>query len=97
MKNTSWYVLDSPHLEERPYSFLPQPGDIVAVRHGIKGRQEGLVIGSHIDYQGRQVVEVQLEGEVYHAWYPSVTRVKRTIAYTRPSPNRRTIERRIYW
>jgi hypothetical protein len=25
-------------------------GDIVAVRHGTKGRQEGLVIGSHIDY-----------------------------------------------
>ena len=27
------------------------PGDIVAVRHGTKGRQEGLVVGSHIDYQ----------------------------------------------
>lgn len=26
------------------------PGDIVAVRHGIKGRQEGLVVGSHVDY-----------------------------------------------
>jgi len=27
------------------------PGDIVAVRHGTKGRQEGLVVGSHVDYQ----------------------------------------------
>jgi hypothetical protein len=30
-----------------------QPGDIVAVRHGLKGRQEGLVIGSHYDYAVR--------------------------------------------
>ena len=66
-----------------------QPGDIVAVRHGIKGRQEGLVIGSYFDYavrpstalffkfselnyyfhiQGRQIIEVQLEGELFHAW-----------------------------
>jgi hypothetical protein len=30
-----------------------QPGDIVAIRHGIKGRQEGLVIGSHFDYAVR--------------------------------------------
>ncbi|KDR84235.1 hypothetical protein GALMADRAFT_236919 [Galerina marginata CBS 339.88] len=74
------------------------PGDVVAVRHGMKGRQEGLVIGSHIDYAGRQVIEVQLDGEVYHAWYPSVTRVRRTISYTRPTPNRhRTIDRRVYW
>ncbi|KAF8165846.1 hypothetical protein B0H34DRAFT_253397 [Crassisporium funariophilum] len=74
------------------------PGDIVAVRHGIYGRQEGLVIGSHIDYAGRQVIEVQLDSEVYHAWYPQVTRVKRTIAYSRPSiDRRRTVERRVYW
>lgn len=74
------------------------PGDIVAVRHGLKGRQEGLVIGSHIDYAGRQIIEVQLDSEVYHAWYPTVTRVKRTV-YTRPgiASGRRTIERRIYW
>ncbi|KAF8076817.1 hypothetical protein FPV67DRAFT_1665062 [Lyophyllum atratum] len=77
------------------------PGDIVAVRHGVKGRQEGLVIGSHIDYQGRQVIEVQLEHEVYRVWQPQVTRVRRTISYSRPSlqaPNKvRTIERRILW
>jgi len=74
------------------------PGDIVAVRHGQKGRQEGLVIGSHIDYHGRQIIEVQLENEVYKAWYPTVTRVKRTL-YTRPHTvvKPRTIERRIYW
>jgi len=67
------------------------PGDIVAVRHGTKGRQEGLVVGSHVDYQvkftclcarreswfyhhhsqGRQIIEVQLDTEVYHAWYDS--------------------------
>ncbi|KAH9948772.1 hypothetical protein B0H21DRAFT_820705 [Amylocystis lapponica] len=74
------------------------PGDIVAVQHGQYGRKEGLVIGSHVDYAGRQIVEVQLEpGEVYNAWYPSVTRVKRTI-YTRPQTSKhRTIERTIYW
>ena len=33
-------------------------------------------------------------GEVVHTWYPTVTRVKRTI-YTRPKP--RTIERHVYW
>ncbi|EJF62255.1 hypothetical protein BD309DRAFT_988862 [Dichomitus squalens] len=73
------------------------PGDIVAVSHQ-SGRKEGLVIGSHIDYAGRQIVEVQLEpGEVYHAWYPTVTRVRRTVSYL-PSPQRkRTIERTIYW
>ncbi|KAI0371623.1 hypothetical protein BV20DRAFT_965358 [Pilatotrama ljubarskyi] len=75
------------------------PGDIVAVQHSTHGRREGLVIGSHIDYAGRQIVEVQLDpGEVYHAWYPTVTRVRRTISYTRPSPqHKRTIERTIYW
>ncbi|KAF8827282.1 hypothetical protein HHX47_DHR5000739 [Lentinula edodes] len=26
------------------------PGDVVAVNHGLAGRQEGLVVGSHIDY-----------------------------------------------
>ncbi|KAH9482232.1 hypothetical protein JR316_0004330 [Psilocybe cubensis] len=47
---------------------LITPGDIVAVRHGTKGRTEGLVIGSHFDYAGRQIIEVQLDGEVYNAW-----------------------------
>ncbi|TFK68490.1 hypothetical protein BDN72DRAFT_841674 [Pluteus cervinus] len=74
------------------------PGDIVAVHHGIGGRQEGLVVGSHFDYAGRQILEVQLEGSVYYAHYPTVTRVKRTVSYTRPSPQKhRTVERRIYW
>ncbi|XP_006456853.1 hypothetical protein AGABI2DRAFT_78494 [Agaricus bisporus var. bisporus H97] len=73
------------------------PGDLVAVRHGIKGRQEGLVVGSHIDYAGRQIIEVQLENEVYHAWHPTVTRVKRVVSYSHPVPRARTIERRIYW
>jgi hypothetical protein len=73
----------------------------VTVRHGIKGNAEGLVVGSHFVYAGRQVVEVQLDGlpEVYHAWYPTVTRVRRTV-YTRPTiaPARyKTVERRIYW
>jgi len=74
------------------------PGDIVAVRHGLKGRQEGLVVGSHIDYAGRQIIEVQLDSTVQHYWYPTVTRVRRTISYSRPSPHKaRTVERRIYW
>ncbi|KAI0758077.1 hypothetical protein C8Q74DRAFT_1319934 [Fomes fomentarius] len=73
------------------------PGDIVAVQHS-SGRKEGLVVGSHLDYAGRQIVEVQLEpGEIYHAWYPTVTRVRRTVSYL-PTPQRkRTIERTIYW
>ncbi|TFK24692.1 hypothetical protein FA15DRAFT_669269 [Coprinopsis marcescibilis] len=76
-------------------------GDVVAVRHGVKGRQEGLVVGSHIDYAGRQIIEVQLDGEpvVYNAWYPQVHRVRRTV-YSRPVyyPQRtRTLERRVYW
>jgi len=71
-------------------------GDIVAVRHGIQGRQEGLVIGSHIDYAGRQIIEVQLEpGEIFHAWYPTVTRVRRTISH---HPHRHAkVERRVLW
>ncbi|KAL9713198.1 hypothetical protein Ac2012v2_004439 [Leucoagaricus gongylophorus] len=73
------------------------PGDIVAVRHGTKGRQEGLVVGSHVDYQGRQIIEVQLDSEVYHAWYPTVTRVKRIVSHHPVAPRARTIERRIYW
>ncbi|OJT09508.1 hypothetical protein TRAPUB_14007 [Trametes pubescens] len=74
------------------------PGDIVAVT-AAGGRREGLVVGSHLDYAGRQVVEVRLDGgEIYNAWYPSLTRVRRTIEYTRPSPqHKRTIERTIYW
>jgi len=85
------------------------PGDIVAVNHGPYGRKEGLVIGSSVDYAGRQVVEVQFEpGELYKAWYPypHVRRIRRTISYgshnngnangavvTKP----RTVERLLYW
>nr|GAT59054.1 predicted protein [Mycena chlorophos] len=73
------------------------PGDIVAVTHN-SVRREGLVVGAHIDYAGRQILEVQMDaGEVYNAWYPSVTRVRRTVSYARPSLGRsRTVERRIY-
>ena len=75
------------------------PGDIVAVQHGNYGRTEGLVVGSHIDYAGRKVVEVQLDtAEVYHAWYPTVTRVRRTVSYSHPQPVKyRKVERRILW
>ncbi|KAI0775874.1 hypothetical protein BD413DRAFT_610595 [Trametes elegans] len=82
------------------------PGDVVAVQHAISGRREGLVVGSHIDYAGRQIVEVQLDpGEVYHAWYPTVTRVRRTVSYNSRPPavpliapaHKRTVERHIYW
>ncbi|KAI0692554.1 hypothetical protein BC835DRAFT_1356742 [Cytidiella melzeri] len=77
------------------------PGDIVAVQHGQYGRTEGLVVGSHVDLQGRQIVEVQLDrrdSEVYHAWLPSVTRVRRTTYYSAPPPQKvRTVERRVYW
>ncbi|PCH40793.1 hypothetical protein WOLCODRAFT_136997 [Wolfiporia cocos MD-104 SS10] len=75
------------------------PGDIVTIQNGVNARREGMVVGTHIDYAGRQIVEVQLEpGEIYQAWYPTVTRVKRTISYTRPKPvDRRSVERYIYW
>jgi len=72
------------------------PGDVVAVRHGFKGRQEGLVIASYLDYAGRQVIKVQLDvdGELVDAWRHAVTRVR----YTSGLNNRRTIERRVvYW
>ncbi|KAJ3715890.1 hypothetical protein DFJ43DRAFT_1101615 [Lentinula guzmanii] len=81
------------------------PGDVVAVTHGLAGRQEGLVVGSHIDYLGRQILEVQLDSyEVFHAWQPTVTRIRRTV-YNRPAqvpligsvPRTRTVERKIYW
>ncbi|KAK7696128.1 hypothetical protein QCA50_000773 [Cerrena zonata] len=74
------------------------PGDIVTVNNG-QGRREGMVVGSHMDYAGRQIVEVQLEpGNVYHAWYPTVTRVKRTISYSGATPHKaRTVQRTIYW
>ncbi|KAI0337904.1 hypothetical protein BDW22DRAFT_1432917 [Trametopsis cervina] len=75
------------------------PGDIVLVQHGYHGKQEGLVVGSHIDYAGRQIVEVQLEpGYVTNAWLPTVTRVRRTTYLAAPPPQKvRTIERRVYW
>ncbi|KAK6969109.1 F-box domain-containing protein [Favolaschia claudopus] len=75
------------------------PGDIVAVSHGVYGRREGLVVGAHIDYAGRQILQVQMDaGDIYNAWYPTVTRVRRTVSYARPSMGKqRTIERRIYW
>ncbi|THG93653.1 hypothetical protein EW145_g8318 [Phellinidium pouzarii] len=72
-------------------------GDIVAVNHGMYGRKEGLVVGSTIDYAGRQVVEIQFEpGEVYKTWYPNVRRVRRTVSYSNPVKHR-AIERTIYW
>ncbi|KAF8559148.1 hypothetical protein OG21DRAFT_1503607 [Imleria badia] len=76
------------------------PGDIVAVNHDRYGRKEGLVVGSFTDSVGRQILEVQLEPhEIYQAWYPTVTRVRRTVSYSRPPPTikQRTVERRIYW
>ncbi|KAF9651187.1 hypothetical protein BDM02DRAFT_3091560, partial [Thelephora ganbajun] len=73
-------------------------GDIVAVNNGFAGRREGLVVGSHIDHLGRQIIEVQLDSHVVNYWYPQVTRVKRTISYAQPvRPAYRTVERRIVW
>ncbi|KAH7916242.1 hypothetical protein BJ138DRAFT_1108891 [Hygrophoropsis aurantiaca] len=77
------------------------PGDIVAVNHDRYGRREGLVVGQYTDYAGRQILEVQIEpNEIYQAWYPTVTRVRRTVSYTRPTVPKireRAVERRIYW
>ncbi|KNZ78631.1 hypothetical protein J132_11072 [Termitomyces sp. J132] len=51
---------------------------------------------------GRQVIEVQLDStEVYQVYHPYVTRLRRTISYSRPSlsaPHKvRTVERRVLW
>lgn len=44
------------------------------------------------------MLEIQFEpGALYNAWYPTVTRVRRT-TYTVPTyGTQRTIERRVYW
>ena len=34
----------------QPFPLFLQPGDIVAVNHGLYGRKEGLVVGSSVDY-----------------------------------------------
>ncbi|EJD36941.1 hypothetical protein AURDEDRAFT_188227 [Auricularia subglabra TFB-10046 SS5] len=73
-------------------------GDIVSVTTP-SGKREGLVVGSHVDFNGRHILEIQFEpGAFYNAWYPTVTRVRRT-TYTVPSyaGAQRTIERRVYW
>ncbi|KIY70349.1 hypothetical protein CYLTODRAFT_488150 [Cylindrobasidium torrendii FP15055 ss-10] len=81
-------------------------GDVVQVNNGLS-RKEGIVVGNHYDYLGRQIVEVQLDThEVYNAWYPTVTRVRRTVSYPKapvaiaPPPSVRratTVERRVIW
>ncbi|OAX43274.1 hypothetical protein K503DRAFT_796496 [Rhizopogon vinicolor AM-OR11-026] len=61
-------------------------GDIVAVNHDRYGRQEGLVVGSRVDFAGRQILEVQLEAsnEIYQAWYPQ--------CFSRPNPISNTMQ-----
>ncbi|KIJ57177.1 hypothetical protein M422DRAFT_23275 [Sphaerobolus stellatus SS14] len=73
------------------------PGDYVVVSR--YGSREGLVIGSHYDSLGRHILEVEFEPRnVYHAYYPTVTRVRRTTTYYTTIPERRNIvERRVYW
>ncbi|KAF9516783.1 hypothetical protein BS47DRAFT_1340414 [Hydnum rufescens UP504] len=74
------------------------PGDVVAVNVQSVGRREGLVIGQHIDYAGRIILEVQFEpGDYYHAWYPTVTRIRRTTYIHPPQPRTRTIEKHVYY
>jgi len=62
-------------------------GDFVSVNLPTVGHREGRVIGQHIDYAGRLVVQVQFEpGYYYNAWAPNVTRVRRT-TYINPVPH----------
>ncbi|KAB5595412.1 hypothetical protein CTheo_1089 [Ceratobasidium theobromae] len=74
------------------------PGDIVAVNVD-HGRREGLVVGHHYDALGRHIVEVQLEGypSYYHAWYPTVTRIRRTTTYHQPAVRYRHVDRHVYY
>ncbi|KAF8520813.1 hypothetical protein BU17DRAFT_88732 [Hysterangium stoloniferum] len=74
------------------------PGELVAVSVQAYGRREGIVLGSHFDPIGRHYVEVRFDqGDCYNAWYPTVTRVRRTTYYLPPVQRTTTVERRIYW
>ncbi|KIO15542.1 hypothetical protein M407DRAFT_34865 [Tulasnella calospora MUT 4182] len=46
------------------------PGDVVAVNTPTHGQREGLVVGTHLDNVGRQIVEIQFDrpGDYYYAW-----------------------------
>ena len=74
------------------------PGDVVAVNVE-HSRREGLVVGHHYDALGRHIVEVQLDGYpgYYHAWYPQVTRVRRTTTYQHQPVRYRNVERHVMW
>ncbi|KAF8317820.1 uncharacterized protein EI90DRAFT_3133577 [Cantharellus anzutake] len=49
-------------------------GDIVSVNLPTVGHREGRVIGQHIDYAGRLIVQVQFEpGNYYNAWWDAFT------------------------
>jgi len=72
-------------------------GDIVAVNLPTVGHREGRVIGQHIDYAGRLIVQVQFEpGNYYNAWAPAVTRVRRT-TYISPAPHTQQVIERTYY
>jgi len=74
------------------------PGDFVAVSVREFGRREGMVMGTHYDPFGRHYVEVRFDNnDYYNAWYPTVTRVRRTTYYLPPVQRTTTVERRIYW
>ncbi|KAG8956592.1 hypothetical protein FRC04_000070 [Tulasnella sp. 424] len=83
------------------------PGDVVAVNTPTHGKREGLVVGTHFDNVGRQIVEIQFDrpGDYYHAWHPLVTRVRRYTQGSLPyghwhAPHhhdRRTIERHVHY
>jgi len=82
-------------------------GDFIAVRHGLNGRTEGIVIDSTYDYAGRQVIAVRLDstGEVFTPTQGHVTRVKRVGLLRSPTLSlsnngghiRRTVQRHVYW
>ncbi|KAG8975354.1 hypothetical protein FRB90_009556, partial [Tulasnella sp. 427] len=80
------------------------PGDVVAVNTPNSGKREGLVVGTHFDNVGRQIVEIQFDrpGDYYYAWHPLVTRVRRyanTLPYHHyhPRQDRRTLERHVHY
>jgi len=79
------------------------PGDIVAVNvpTGQTVRKEGLVVGTHYDHTGRQILEIQFDrGEYIHAPRSHVQKVRRTTYYNYaalPAVTRRYIERYVDW
>ncbi|KAF8300139.1 hypothetical protein DL93DRAFT_2173458 [Clavulina sp. PMI_390] len=82
-----------------PMADLIIPGDEVSVPVSPFGYQkEGTVIGQYVDHLGRLILKVQFEpNNYYNAWYPTVTRIRRTRTVIHPIHTQKTIEKHVYY